>query len=191
MAVDMLVFRNDLVERTLALLIAQDSGRPRVRAWVKAAATAAKLHEQALLSVFFGMTFEGAVGAQRDAWGAVLGEPRGALSEAEYRLFQDLRIYVNNVDASVPRAIALLQLAMPGRTITAHQLLPNGAHFVVTGGSYISEAARSHLAGLFLDYQPVGHTYYVGEVPGNAIEFERTMADNEGRVWPEIIFGGQ
>lgn len=191
MAADMIVFRNDLVERTLALVVSQDRTRPRLYAWVRAMATASKLYEQALLSVFFGMTFGQAVGAQRDAWGKVIGELRGALDETTYQLYQELRLYVLNTDATVPKAIALLQLALPGRDVTAGQLLPNGAHFVVTGGGYMPEAARSHLAGLIRDYQPLGHTYLVGEVPGGAIEFERTMLDNEGRVWPEIIFGGR
>ena len=192
-AADMLVFRNDLIERSVARLIAQDSEarRPRLCALVTAAACAAKLSEATQLSIFFGMTYEGASGEQRDNWGKIIGEARNGLNEAEYRLYQDLRIYINTTDATVPKAIVLLQMAFPTRTVTAAINLPNGAGFQVTGGPLASQPIRSHLEQLFRDYQPAGHNWFVAESPSNAIEFGRTFDDNETRTFSELIFPGR
>lgn len=190
---DMLDISIDLVEEMLSRVIAQDqpSRRPRLYAYICALGAGGKLLEQALRSVFFGLTYEGAVGRERDAWGAILQIDRGSFDEATYRHFQELRIYVATQPVSVPRCIRLLQEAFPGRTIAAAINLPNGAHFQITNGAQMSDAERAHMATLIRDYQPPGHMYYVGEVPNDPIRFEVTAASNESRQWANLVFGGR
>lgn len=188
--VDMLDVTGDIVADTLARLTGRDIARPRIKAFIRAAAVASKLFQQVQRSTFFGMTFEGATGDQRDAWGKILGEIRGGLDETRYRFFQELRIYVSTVDATVPRAIALLELALPQRGVAAFKNEPNGATFIVTGGALVSDSERSHLAGLFRDYQPMTHLYVVGEFLPTYFQFDLTGDELEGRPLQELIFGG-
>lgn len=189
---DMLQLTN-LEAAALARLIAQDSQarRPRVYALVKAIAAGGKLAEQVVRSVFFGMTYEGATGKQRDDWGKLFNLRRGDLDEATIRTIQDMAIYVSTVDATVPRMLALLEIVFPNRTLSAAINLPNGATFYVTGGAAATEAVKAKLGTLFAAYQPATHMFVVGEVAANTFEFDLTGDENEGRPLPELIYGGR
>lgn len=191
MAEHMLVFRNDFERRALERLVSQDANRPRVAAYVAALAAATRVVEAVVVSVFFGLDFELAIGVARDRWGKIVGELRGGLLEARFEAYQGFRTTVNTTDATVPRMLALLERMFGPKTCRAVTMFPNGVKFYVEGGVFVDDIERAHAAQLFRDYAPAGACWPVIEATVTPFTFDTPFDESEGTQISQLIFGGR
>lgn len=189
----MIVHRDDFIGQARAALISQDNDlhRPRVSAYVSALASGGKVIEDLILSVFFGLDFELAVGAQRDRWGRLLGELRGGLSEHRYEAYQGFRITVHTTDATVPKMLDLLDEMFNPKIVVAYALHPNCVKYWVVGGAFLEDNERGHADQLFRDYQPAGACWPVLERPSTPYTFDTPFDESDGTFLSQVIFGGR
>ncbi len=188
---DMLIVRVDdeTEQAALSFVVGQDQARPNVRGLITAAAAAGRVYEQFLASVFFGLTYEGAVGKWRDNWNKLIGTRRGLLTEQQVVALADARRdYVNTADNTFPRAIQMMADLFPGKRLEAAQNFPNGAYIGILGGGYSREDYIEEIGRMFLDFQPPGHIYYAVEVPDTPVEFEQLWDEAELANFPSVLF---
>ncbi len=65
---------------------------PRWKAWAKGIGCGLQMLEDDLFNILTGSLFDTAGGIMLDRWGAIVNEPRGGLSDTEYRSFIRARI---------------------------------------------------------------------------------------------------
>lgn len=186
----MLEFADDFEERALARLLSQDSARPRVKAYVAALAAGARLVEDLLYDVFYGLQLDLATGPELDRWGRIVGESRGGLLDADYSRWIEWRIRVHTTDATVPRMAALLEEIYPPQTIRFATMWPNGVQWWVEGGAFFDDIHKSHIDTLIRDYQPAGAAWPVIHVPTNPWTWT-TVMDGATELLAELHFPGR
>ena len=93
---------NDLVyipnhkEIAVGNLLQQFQNKPRLRALVQALALGVQTQEDEAFGLLVSTTLPASTGASLDQWGALVGEARGGLVDAEYRVMISARILANN-----------------------------------------------------------------------------------------------
>lgn len=187
----MLLFLDDLEERTLDRLTSRDASRARVVSFVKAAVALFQCLETDLVAVFFAIDFELATGRERNRWGEIVGEPRGGLSDDRYKAWQLHRVYVNSNNATIPRALALLKAIFDTTRVSVRPMFPNGAYFEVSTDFLSDDLEIAHLRPLMRDYQPAGAAWAVVEVPAGVFQFTTVFNQSAGLRMARMTFAGR
>ena len=98
------------VAQALGDMLAQDKGKPRAEAFVSVVAARWQAVEDFLWQLATGCNLDDAVGVQLDGLGDILDEPRGGLTDNQYRLFLRAKILVLRSRGRVEQLIQILKV---------------------------------------------------------------------------------
>ncbi len=100
----------------LARMPSQFRDKPRIRALIQALALGVQCLEDDMFGVLISTPLDVATGDALNQWGALVGEPRGGLTDEDYRVFIDARVLVNISEGTPDELIEIF------RRITAPQI---------------------------------------------------------------------
>lgn len=114
MATTDLIYLPDHADRIVRLLRAQDQDKARIVALARGWGAGVQLLEDVNFDLLSSLVFESAIGALLDLWGAIVGEERGPLGDADYRRFISARILVNRCTSTPDELIRIYALISGG-----------------------------------------------------------------------------
>lgn len=137
----------------------------RVRALVKAGCAGIQDFEDMAFDVLTGTALGGAVGAQLDEWGDIVGEARGELTNDEdYRPFVRARILANTLEGTIPELVRLFGIITAPVVNMRYRLMTPGGHwFQVLRPDWMSEPRRVRVRKMMQDASPGGKTLVMVE----------------------------
>jgi hypothetical protein len=100
----------DHVVAALSRLKQQFKDRPKIEAMLTALVAEVQPLESALQQLYHERAIDTAIGAQLDVLGAIVGQPRGGLSDELYRRYIRTKISVNQSDSLVENVIRVMNL---------------------------------------------------------------------------------
>ena len=103
---------------------------PRLQAFLAAMLTQVQSLEDVTFEVLVGIWPLTAIGAQLDVLGKIVGQPRGELTDDEYRIMILGRIFVNKADGQMPQFLELLEIIGLLTDVQVYEEVP--AAFVVS-----------------------------------------------------------
>lgn len=158
----------DHADRALAAMLFQDRAQPRIRALIQALGDGVQVVEDQIMDLSVGRVLSLATGVQLDRWGDLVGEPRGALLDVDFRRFIRARILVNVCNGTPDELIAIYELVMDAQRVCF--TMPGApAFFCLTAirGSWLSTGLRRRVRRLMGDARPAGVAMELIEVlPG-------------------------
>ena len=186
-----ILLRPNLDEFASSLLLAdQRLNMPRLEAFARALGAGAQVLETLLYSILVGTSLEGAEGVHLERWGKLVGEQRGGLTDARYREFIELRARVNTSPDDTSTFKQLLTDAVAPLSVQGWPMYPAGAQFEISGGAFIGDVERSHVAGLLRDLKPAGVAAPVVQRIPNAFTFSTVLGTPNTPLSP-LIFDGR
>lgn len=127
--------KTDYVATSRARLLSQFLNKPRIEAILAAFAEEAQAVEAGLLTLYTPRFLANASGAMLDVYGALVGQARGALSDASYRLWIGARMAVNRSNGTSNDILRIARLLVaPTNTLTLAEHYPAGFSLQVAGG---------------------------------------------------------
>lgn len=154
--------------------------QPRAQSFLGALLEQLQSIENVSMDVLAGIWPLTAVGDQLDVLGKIVGQPRGELTDEEYRIFILGRIYVNHMDGKVPEFFELLEILGITETIYYHEAYPCYGRLDVTGASH-----GKLMGQLVLDAAPAGVDLlwvYNEEDESDSFAFSDTPGSDEVNV---------
>lgn len=139
------------VELGSARLIRQYRGdQPRLQGWLEAYLDGDQSLEDVLLRVLVGRSVRTAVGVQLDMVGKIVGQLRGELVDAAYRIMLLGRIFVNRANGKISEILKLFEIL--GVECTGiHEMYPAALHVDAAGMVYPEQ-----IGDLLFDMKPAG-----------------------------------
>lgn len=140
--------------------IGQDTQKPVLSAFYAQMGAMWQTVEDAAFDVTEGLLFDTATGIALDRWGAIVGQPRLDMVDADYRRMIAARILINHCDGS-PDAIAAIVRVIAG-TDRAWVLTPRGGLYVVCFESQsMTPGLQRALVRAIQDTRMVGRWVYL------------------------------
>ena len=163
-----LVYIADHKSRAVGSLLSQHQRRPRIRSLIESLAEGAQANEDEGFDVLVSTTLTAAQGANLDEWGALVGEARGDLEDADYRVFISARIKVNNTTGTTDEILAIWALLVsPYIEIRHENYTPATFLLDVLRASPMSDARVRRVGAMMRDAKPAGVAMMLLEsVPG-------------------------
>jgi hypothetical protein len=158
---------NDHVARALARLLTQNRNSLSHRGLVSAFVNQAQALEDALFAFLLIRNVDTATSAQLDEIGAIIGQPREARTDTDYRLWIHARILLNKGSGEIETLIAVADLLFPGASIRLVEIPPAGAVIFVEGAVFTSVYARQ-----------VANILRTGKAGGVALRVRYQVADD-------------
>ena len=134
------------VAKALARLLTTPGDEENLRALVTVFATRTQALEDALFPLITDTGLDVAVGDALDQWGALVGEPRDALIDAEYRLMIQARILVNTSDGTPERMLRILSVLAGASGLHLAEVFPKGITLSYTRDTVSSTTLRQRIA---------------------------------------------
>tara|TARA_R110000824_G_scaffold30668_10_gene100645 strand:+ start:224 stop:796 length:573 start_codon:yes stop_codon:yes gene_type:complete len=155
---DTIVFIPDHRARAVRHLLAQWRCQPNQTAIVQALAGAVQSIENDCFSLLVSTTFTAASDRDLDYWGLLVGEPRGALGDVDYRVMIGARILVNKSISTRDEIITIAQIITAPSTIVHRDIYPACFSLDVLRGSagFMSDARARRVARLLRSIKPAG-----------------------------------
>lgn len=169
-----LVYIPDHPDRARRRLLSQDWDKPRIVALAEAMGGGAQALEDDTFDVLMGRRLEAATGATLDQWGAIVGEVRGTLDDADYRRFISARVLVNTGDGTVDELIAIFQVITAPSIVWFLPMYPAGFKLRAIRKVWLENVIRRRIRRMMADAKPAGVTMVLIE----AIEGYFGFADN-------------
>jgi len=149
-------------------------GKPNIQALLDAYIQQVQEIENALFQLLENRTLETAVGVQLDNLGRLIGQARGELSDADYRILLRARILANKSNGTIDDIVEMLQIATSGSSVGLQEFEP--AAMIITLTSFGSSNAVL-LANLIADARPAGvGTDFVYPPSGAAFQYDTVGA---------------
>lgn len=127
--------RTDYVEQAHARLPRFFRDKPRLFAIIAAAAEGAQDFEAHAFSMYLPRFLENAAGATLDVYGAIVGQERGGMDDASYRLRIRARMALNRSSGTIPDLIRIAQLLVPDNTVLLRESFPAAILMQIAGGA--------------------------------------------------------
>jgi hypothetical protein len=135
-------YQADHLGELLDELLAYFRTRGRFGALASALASQLQELEESLQELRDERTLDVAAGAQLDQYGLLVGEPRGGLTDAEYRRFIDARLLANTSGGDVDRILDIIRIVTQTLDVDVRYRL------IGSGPAYTLEIVRlGHLTG--------------------------------------------
>ena len=148
-------------------LLAQFRDKPRMASLVRAMAAGAQAVEDDGFGILVSTTLPLATNNDLDHWGALVGERRGTLDDATYRIFISARILVNKARGTRDELIRILQLITAPSEVTHTDLFPACFQFVILRQAYMSNEHYFRVGETMRAVKPGGVCMLITEaVPG-------------------------
>jgi hypothetical protein len=128
-------------------LLMQYRGSPRTEGLIAAFAAEVQELEDAFMQLQALRGLSTAAGAQLDVLGSIVGQPRGPLDDAAYRLYIAARILLNNSSGTIPELARIFETLNPGATVQVDEHYP-AAIVVRIGTVGVGDSAPLMLAFL-------------------------------------------
>jgi len=175
--VHMLIYQDDLPASAQSLLLWQHSCKERLKAYACALGSAAQISEALLFGILIGTSFDAATGEQLDRWGLLVGEERGGLTDTEFRLLIDLRVFVNTAHPSEDNMYSLISRGLAPSAVRADYMRPGGIQYHVASLVFTPEPFPTRIGQLVRSFKPVGvATAIVEYVPDHfALDWETVV----------------
>ena len=153
-----IVFTPNHQDVAVDLLLAQYQQRPRIRAFIRALALGVQDLEDRAFGVLVQSTLTAASGDLLDKWGAVVGEPRGSLTDdADYRVFVQARILANRCQGTTDQMIEIWKLLVAPYLEVRHiDNYPASVQFWVVRTDPMSDLRARRVARLMRSVKPGG-----------------------------------
>lgn len=157
----------DYDDRAVERLLSQFQGKVRIEALVKACAAAVQEVEDLLIRLIDETTFENATGVHLDAWGALVGEQRLGLSDADYRTFIAARVLANRCLGTTDEMIRIFDLIDGVGTVREWRLLWAGFELYSyrPPGDLLSDALKRRIVRMMQSIKPLGVSMELFQVP--------------------------
>jgi hypothetical protein len=172
-----LVWVHDHQDRAVLDLLAQDRSKERWVAFARALGKGAQAMEDELFSLIADRSPRTASGAQLDQWGAIAGERRGPLEDAEYRRFIYARVLVNRNAGSIDELVRIFATITAPATVEYHDLFPAGFQLYAIRKAPLKDRMRRRIRRMMADAKPLGRTMVLVEASEGAFGFDD---DDEG-----------
>lgn len=154
-----LAYIPDHEERAWRRLLSQDHTKPRLVAFAQALGAGVQEAEDVLFDLLVGRVLEDATGDVVDKWGAIVGEKRGGLDDADYRRFIKARVLVNIGDGTVDELVAIWRIITgPSQVVRYLPMYPAGYTLQVARYSFMSEVMRRRVRRTIEEARPAGVT---------------------------------
>lgn len=118
------------VEQGLERRLERFRGKPRFEALLRVLLARAQRFDDVLAQVYNGVWLDNAAGAQLDALGWIVGEPRLARGDTSYRVRIRARIAINRSNGKAPELLAVARLVLEPTASVSYTPTPP-ASFVV------------------------------------------------------------
>jgi len=184
----MLIQRTDIAEHAVGLLLAQWRDKPRIAAFARALGRAAQLLHDDLFDLLVSRDLDIGVGPVLDWFGAIVGEERGGLDDADYRRFIRARILANRSSGTTDEVIAVLQLSTSPSTVVVTPVYPAAFDATVTRDERLGDEVFGRVRRLVDDVRPAGVAARVVEVIPNCLGMESLEGlDGPGKFTRRIL----
>lgn len=151
-----LVLIPDHKDQAVANLLLQ-LRQPRITSLARALAEGAQTMEDELFGLIVNRELGAATGASLEQWGAVVGEQRGGLTDAEYRRFIEARILANNSGGSTDEMIKIWELVTgPSVSVQHFQIFPATFHLQVVRAVAMTDEVTRRVVRIMDDAKPSG-----------------------------------
>jgi len=165
--------------QALARLVVQYADKPNVQALVGVGAASVQTAEDVLWALFSERLLDGAVGAQLDNLGAVVGQAREASTDDQYRARIRGRILANRSDNTVEALIGIARAVVDDADLVAAlSVLPPAAFILELQGVAVSDDTAGALADMIRDARAAGI--------GGVLEYSSSPADDT-LTFPTVI----
>jgi len=144
--------------------------------------------EETVFALIVDRTIGGAIGEQLDAYGRLIGEPRGALSDQDYRLFLAARIKTNRSSGTIETIIDVVS-TVTNATRIAYMAHHPAAFTVQYESDVLTAAYRTRVKNQIASMVPAGVRFDVVDARPDAFGFEddlRAKGFNNGE-WATLI----
>lgn len=148
------------VEAGLARLITQFRQKPKLEAVLRSLLSGVQDVEDAVASLRAGRALEHAVGVQLDGIGRIVGLPRGAMNDAEYRHRLGVQIRINTATGSAEDLLGILELIL-GRTAGIEMIEDPPAELRVVVHRAVPFASGKAAASAIRQVKPAGVTAWI------------------------------
>lgn len=123
-----LTYTPDLEQTAYNQLMGQDRDKPVIVATTRAIGATAQVLEDAVFDFATGILFTQATGAALDRWGAIVGQRRLGLVDADYRRVIGARILINRCNGGMDAIAKIVRVIVQGPAWT---VTPGPASYVV------------------------------------------------------------
>lgn len=113
----------DHEDQGLDVLLEQYRHKVRIPAWLTVYLDEVQALEDAAYDVLLKRIFDNASGAQLDALGRIVGEPRRSLDDTSFKIFIRARILINRSTGTAPQILAILAL-LSATTVLFNECFP-------------------------------------------------------------------
>lgn len=153
--------------RVIERLLSQYRGKPRIESLMLGGSEPIQVLEDLLNELLVDTQFAVAVGVHLDAWGALVGEERGGLTDAEYRVFIAARILANKSLGTGDELIRIFDLIDGAGVVRENRLLWLGFELYSYRpfGDLLSDALKRRIARMMEEIRPDGVNMSLVEVP--------------------------
>lgn len=156
------------VEVAIERMLSQWRSKPRISALVQALATGVQVAEDEIFEIHVSSQFAAASGDALDKWGEFVGEERGELDDADYRVFIQARILANNTITTTDELIAIWALiTAPSLEIAHRTLSPLTYVMTVLRTDFMTDARSTRVSQLMATVRAGGIAHMLVEsIPG-------------------------
>lgn len=146
---------------------------PRTSAFARALAEGAQTMEDEHFALLVDMDFNTAVGANLERWGQLVDEPRGGLSDEDYRRFIEARIAANRSGGSTEEIIRIWKLVVaPFEDVQELSIYPAHIFLSVVRQAEMSDAVVRRVKQMMDRAKPSGISLTLVEATTGYLGFE-------------------
>lgn len=146
---------DDHEARGLALIVSQFAEADNLRALCAAILAEVQIAEDSFQDLVYGLTLDGATGAQLDLLGALFGEARDTLPDALYRRFIEARLLIR-LSQGTPDTVALVASRLLGVPVEYRPAYPASYRLQYTLTAPISADLRARILARIVEATPAG-----------------------------------
>lgn len=168
-----IVYIPDYAEHAKGLLLSQHRRSPRIVALVESLMGEAQLVEDIAFDLIVSTAIEVATDYELDLWGVIVGEPRGGLTDSEYRPFVQARIQANICNGDIDSVIGVFQTLMQDGAVRYFPQYPAG--YTLEGdvlGASLSTEVQGRIRTVMKDVSPAGVTVRLVETDPGSFRFD-------------------
>lgn len=141
----------------LARMPSQFRDKPRIRALIQALALGVQCLEDDMFGVLISTPLDVATGDALNQWGALVGEPRGGLSDEDYRVFIDARVLVNISEGTPDELIEIFRRITAPQISIIFRLYPKASFGIwVLRESFMGDNRARRVGSMMRDAKPGG-----------------------------------
>ena len=140
----------------IARLLAQYKDKPRIVSIVRALAAGAQATEDDIFGLLVSTTFTAATNNDLDQWGALVGEDRAGLNDADYRRMIGARILANRSRGTRDELIKILQIVTAPSVVILTDVYPACFQFVIRRADYMTAGHARRVGALMRSIKPAG-----------------------------------